>query len=250
MKKKDIVYKIFILLFLTIFLYSLYQIYIWHQDNKHTESILEEIEEIADIKDNTSEQIEFKSNINYDELKNINSDTIGWIKVNGTNIDYPVVQTNNNKYYLTHSFDKKYTDAGWIFLDYRNNSNAEDKNTIIYGHARKDKSMFGSLKNTFNSDWFNNEENHIIEFDTINEIKKYQVFSIYHIKTEDYYITTNFKNDDDFNKFLNTLKSRSIHNFNVDLNTNDKILTLSSCYNNTDKTVLHAKLIEKETISE
>ena len=68
--------------------------------------------------------------INFNELKNINNDVKGWIKVNGTNINYPFVQSKNNKYYLTHSFDKSYNSAGWLFLDYRNNN----KNTIIYAH--------------------------------------------------------------------------------------------------------------------
>ena len=69
--------------------------------------------------------------INFNELKNINNDVKGWIKVNGTNINYPFMQSNNNKYYLTHSFDKSYNSADWLFLDYRNNIN---NNKILNHH--------------------------------------------------------------------------------------------------------------------
>lgn len=61
-------------------------------------------------------------NVNFDELLKINNETKGWIQVNGTNINYPFVQTSNNDYYLNHSFNKSYNQAGWVFMDYRNNT--------------------------------------------------------------------------------------------------------------------------------
>ena len=163
------------------------------------------------------------------------------------NVDYPFVQTNDNSYYLNHSFDKRYTDAGWIWLDYRNNLERDDDNLIIYGHARKDKSMFGTLKYSLKSDWYTNEENHIITIYLENETRYYQIFSSYHVKTENYYLTVNFNNREDFQNFLNTLKKRSVYDYGVDLNSDDKILTLSTCYNSSDKTVIHAKLTKIET---
>lgn len=72
-------------------------------------------------------------NVDFNVLKRTNPDVVGWVKVNGTNINYPFVQANDNKYYLTHSFNKSYNEAGWVFLDYRNN-NTNNKNTIIYAH--------------------------------------------------------------------------------------------------------------------
>ena len=108
--------------------------------------------------------------------------------------------------------------------------------------------MFGTLKNALKSDWYENEENQIITIYTPSDTKKYQVFSVYHVKTEDYYITPNFSNEE-FEKFIKTIKKRSVHDFNVEVNTSDKILTLSSCYNNKDKIVLHAVLIKNETIN-
>ena len=185
--------------------------------------------------------------VNINELKGQNSDTVGWINVNNTNINYPFVQTGDNDFYLTHSFDKSYNDAGWIFLDYRNNSNFEDRNNIIYGHSRLDKTMFGSLSKVLNSSWYNNKDNHVIRIslDSVNTL--WQIFSVYKIKTETYYITTNFNSDSDYLEFLNTIKDRSLYDFNANLNKDDKILTLSTCYSDTERTVVHARLIKKNS---
>ena len=117
-----------------------------------------------------------------------------------------------------------------------------DKNIVIYGHNMRDESMFGSLKNILNKEWYNNAENNNITFLTEKENYIYKVFSIYKIESEDYYIKTEFKNDEDYEKFLNTIKNRSIKNFDINLNINDKIITLSTCANNNKyRIVLHAK---------
>ncbi|MDD4187835.1 MAG: class B sortase [Bacilli bacterium] len=183
--------------------------------------------------------------VNFADLKTINSDVVGWIKVNGTNINYPFVQTNNNDYYLTRDFNKNYNDAGWVFMDYRNNINDFDKNTILYAHGRLDTTMFGSLKNIIKSNWYNNKNNHVIKLSTEKENTLWQVFSVYHIKRTSDYIETNFYDDEVYQEFLNMLKNRSTYNFNLNLNTQDKIITLSTCYSKEEKVVMHAKLIKK-----
>ena len=185
--------------------------------------------------------------VNFDELLKINSDTVGWIKVNGTNVNYPVVQTDNNDFYLNHSYDKSVNKAGWVFLDYRNNINDFDKNTIIYAHGRVDETMFGSLRKTLNKSWYNNKTNHVIKFSTKTQNTLWQVFSVYTIKAESYYITTTFSSDDVFNEFVNTLKNRSIVLFDTKVNKNDKIITLSTCKDSKGtRIVMHAKLIKIE----
>ena len=249
MKKKLIIFILLITIFT--FIFSLYKIIMWNKDNSHTKSLTENIFnetinnslEFENIEEDSKE--EFK--IDFDKLKTQNKDVKGWIQVNNTNINYPFVQYKDNDYYLKHSFDKKYTDAGWVFLDYRNNIDDFDRNTIIYGHARLDKTMFGTLKNVLKKDWYTNTDNQIIKLYTLNEYTEWQVFSVYHIETEDYYIRTEFT-DNEFNEFIKTLKKRSIYNFNVDLDINDKILTLSTCHLTNEKIVLHAKLIKKEVI--
>ena len=215
------------------------------KDNENTE-IIEQKEEIP--KENPYwDYIKMNLiNVNFDELLKINNETKGWIQVNGTNINYPFVQTNNNDYYLTHSFNKSYNQAGWVFMDYRNNTTDYDKNSILYAHGMNNKTMFGSLRNILSSSWYDNTDNHIIKLSTPTENTLWQVFSVYHIETTNDYIQTRFTSDEEYQNFLNKLKNRSAVEFDTSINANDKILTLSTCYNKTDKVVMHAKLIKKE----
>ena len=116
---------------------------------------------------------------------------------------------------------------------------------IIYGHNRRDGSLFGKLKNILTDEWQNNHDNFIIPFITENEKLEYQVFSIYRIEKEDYYITTNFSTDKEFKDFIDKIKSRSIKDFGIDVTSDDNILTLSTCANdNKYRVVLHAKKIK------
>lgn len=183
--------------------------------------------------------------VDFTELIKKNEDTVGWINVNNTNINYPVVQSTDNNYYLTHSYDKKENEAGWVFLDYRNNKDFTSKNNIIYAHSRLDKTMFGSLSKVLKQSWYKDKSNHIIRLSTPTEDSLWQIFSVYVIKEETYYITTSWPSDTEYLDFLNTIKERSKYNFNTELNTNDKILTLSTCYSDTERTVVHAKLIKR-----
>ena len=267
-KKKKNTTWIFVILFsifISIIVFCLIKIFIWGKDNKDTSKVINDItnavnvtlrddDDNTELVNDTNEEetsdywyyIKFPLiDVDITELKEKNSDSVGWINVNNTNINYPFVQTKDNSYYLNHSFDKKYNEAGWVFLDYRNNNDLNNKNTILYAHSRLDKTMFGSLSKVLKSSWYNNKDNHIIRISTDTENTLWQIFSVYKIPEESYYITTNFNNNEEYNKFLNTIKQRSIHNFNTNLDTNDKILTLSTCYSDTERTVVHAKLIKR-----
>ena len=130
-------------------------------------------------------------------------------------------------------------------MDYKNKLDGTDKNIVIYGHNIKDGSMFGTLKNILEEEWYNNEENYIIDLITEKEKLRYQVFSVYKIENEDYYIDTEFKKNE-FVKFIETLKERSIKYFDVEVVEEDSILTLSTCAdNNKYRVVLHAKRINE-----
>ena len=184
--------------------------------------------------------------VDFNKLKEINSATVGWIKVNGTEVNYPVVQALDNDFYLYKDFNDNYNSAGWIFMDYRNNPNNFDKNTIIYGHNRMDDIMFGTLMNTVKSSWFNNKDNHYIKLSTPSENNVWQIFSVYHLNATSDYIKTKFVDDNEFISFIDMIKNRSIHKFNLDVSSDDKILTLSSCYSKTERLVVHAKLINSQ----
>ena len=267
-KKKFRISSIFIaicfIFFVTMFAFSLYNIIKWNIDAKKTNEEIDDLVSITTvekIKDNPKTEVieqEVDSanpywdfikydliNVNFDELKTKNIDTVAWIQVNGTNINYPVVQGPDNSWYLTHSFNGSWNEAGWVFMDYRNTLE-EDKNTIIYAHARLDKTMFGSLKKVINDEWLSDTSNYVVKLSTPYENTLWQVFSVYRIPTTSDYLTTVFYDDDDFNTFTSMLINRSTYNFNTPVNSTDRILTLSTCYNNSDKVVLHAKLIKRE----
>lgn len=270
-KKKKLRFRkwvivVFLLFFLSIFIFSAYKLYSWHNDNKEIETIADDV--VKDTKVKEKEDTENTENINppdnrdndywnyikmsllevnFNELLTKNPDTVGWIQVKGTNINYPIVQTTDNSYYLNHAFDGSKNEAGWVFMDYRNDSVNFNQNTIIYAHSRLTGSMFGSLKNILNSSWYTNKNNHIIRLSTPTENTMWQVFSVYTIPKESYYITPNFNSNEAYQEFLNTMKSRSEVEFSAEVNTNDKILTLSTCKDNFgNRVVMHAKLIKKE----
>ncbi len=195
------------------------------------------------IKQKTNEYIDINEDenvdINFDELKKINSDTVGYVEVPNTNVEYVVVKGKDNDYYLKHNFNKDYNVAGWIFMDYRNKADGTDKNMVIFGHNTVDGSMFGSLSKLLNEENIVDKRDLIINFFTERGRKKYQIFSIYTIKPEDYYITTNFT-DEEFRKFKEIIKERSI--YKIDANLDDKnIITLSTCQNHgVKRLVIHA----------
>ena len=268
LKWKNIIALIVILICLIFLIISIKDVIKWKLDSNKIERQVEEILEIVEIENvEETEKIEIIEqieeipkanpywdyikmnliNIDFNELKTINSNTKGWIQVNGTNINYPFVQAKDNKYYLTHSFDKSYNSAGWVFLDYRNNINPLSKNTIIYAHGRLDTTMFGSLKNILKSGWLNNINNYVVKLSTETENTLWQVFSVYHIPTTSDYIKTEFSTNEEFTNWTSILINRSSHDFNTSVSENDNVLTLSTCYNDNEKVVLHAKLIKKET---
>lgn len=179
-KKRNIIIIIFRIISILVIIYCLIYIFNWYMENKKSadmlsnvtnSSILDTIEiEIPNNENSESTEDDSKKIIAYeldfDNLSSINSSTVGWITVFGTSINYPVVKGSDNSFYLSHSFDKSYNKAGWIFADYRNKFDDTDKNIIIYGHNRMDSSMFATLKNTQKQDWLNNPNDHYLTFST------------------------------------------------------------------------------------
>ena len=182
----------------------------------------------------------------FSTLQEINKDTVGWLTVNNTRIDYPVVQAKDNDYYLKRDYYQSKNRHGWIFMDYRNNPDELNENTIIYGHNLANQTMFGTLRYALNSYWYKKSANQIITFNTPNENMKFQIFSIYTIPTTNDYLDITFPTTDVFQAYIDLVKGRSIYDFNIEVTTDDKILTLSTCANGNDKRlVIHAKLIKE-----
>lgn len=175
----------------------------------------------------------------FSELKQINNETVGWLTIKNTNIDYPIVKHKDNDYYLNKDFENNTNRYGWLFMDYRNSAPNLSQNTIIYGHDSGGV-MFGNLYKVLYKKWYTNKNNQIITFNTENESSSWQIFSIYKIDTTSDYLQTTFQNDE-FSNFINMITKRSIYNFNIKVSNNDKILTLSTCHGDNQRLVVHAK---------
>ena len=155
--------KIIKTILVIIMIVSLINIFIWLFENNQTKKIVTHAKKYINIGN--------KNTLN-PEIKTINEDIIGWLTVDNTKIDYPIVQTNNNEYYLNHNLDREYSSAGWIFMDSKNK--LDDQNLIIYGHHRRDGSMFGSIDSLINK----NDAGQI-KLILENNTFYYNIFSLY-----------------------------------------------------------------------
>ncbi len=245
-KKKKIVIIITTFCFIGMIVSSIF-IVRWKIHTNSNKQIYQRIEELIETVDNNQrieEPIETVDNnqiieestltdnndyfdINFEELKKINPDTVGYIEIPSIDVNFVVVKGKNNSYYLTHNFNKEYNTAGWIFMDYKNKADGTDKNMVIYGHQMSDGSMFGSLSKLLDEEIV--KDNLIINYVDERERKKYEIFSIYIIEPEEYYIKTNFS-EQEFVKFKETIKERSLFKVEKELD-NKNVLTLSTCQN-------------------
>lgn len=260
-KLKQFILYLILIISLIIFIYSIINIALWYIDVKKNNEVINDINKIIQVPDNIDfeEQIDIKEDektgdywdymktnfldVNLSKLKTINEDTAGWIQVPNTFVNYPFVKSNDNEYYLNHSFNKEKNNAGWLFMDYRNTKDLNNKNLIIYGHNRKDKTMFGTLKQLTNQNWFTNKRNNIIKMSMESGNSNWQIFSVYIIETTNDYIKTSFQSDNEYQEFIDMIKNRSIVSFDTNVTISDKILTLSTCHGSYKKLVIHAKLI-------
>ena len=247
MKNKTLFWIIGISLFL-LFTFDFYKVFNYFGDiivsNRLKSDLIQKVMLVDPGID--KEEGKEKITIDFPKLFEINKDTVGWIKYNDDKINYPIVQAKDNDYYLKLAFDGKKNQSGSIFMDYRNFS-FDDRNVVLFGHSMLDGSMFGSLREVFKDDFFNNSENNYIKIYTPDEGElTYQIFSYYITDVEEYYITTSFT-EASFQEFIKTIVSRSERNFNVEVNSNDKILTLSTCSGTGDtkrRKVVPAKRID------
>ena len=217
-------------------------------ENEKSENTNDNEKLIDEDNDNSNKykNISFLS-VDFNDLIKKNDETVGWIKVNNTNVNYSIVQHKDNDYYLKHDFNKNNNISGWVFADFRDNFEHYGKNTIIYAHNMTNRTMFGSLVWTLKDSWYKNEENMYIKISAPTSNTVWKIFSIYTIKPEVYYLKTYFESNDEHKQFLDTLKSRSIYNFNEEVDIDNKILTLQTCTDDgTKRIVIHAKMIKAE----
>lgn len=170
----------------------------------------------------------------YEKIYNKNKKLIGWIKIDDTIIDYPVMQTVNNEYYLDHNFNQEEDRNGCIFMDYQCDILRGCDNIILYGHHMKSGKMFGSLNKYSKESYY--QEHPTILFDTIYEKGEYQVMYVFRSKvyseedvTFKYYQFINAASEKEFNSYIHEMSALSLYDTGVTASYGDQLLTLSTC---------------------
>lgn len=220
--------KLYIAIFLALFLVFLVSIGIiikWFLASSKSKNINKDIMSKVinnpDINSNIANPEQMQ--IDFNELLKINEDVVGWIIIEGTNINYPIVKADNNDYYLNHNILKNKSQNGWIFMDYRNNTDFFDKNTVLFGHNIKSGIMFSDLKKVYDGVITPN----IYIYKTKGGINKYTIYSSYMEKPDDYAINPQLDKIN-YTNFQKSRKNKSKNEYNVEINDNET-LTLSTC---------------------
>lgn len=195
--------------------------------------------------DNELEEIQdFANQKELDELRQVNSRIIGWLSLEGTRLDNPVLQAADNEFYLRHNYLDEESRGGSIFMDYRN-SRVLDRHTIFYGHVLRNGTMFGELAKFAEQAYA--EAHPAFLYETPEKRYELEVFAAYKTTTDFYYIETDFT-DDSYAAFLEEIQLRSEITMPVQIRTEDRIVTFSTCttsVNDKERFVVHARVIEK-----
>ena len=228
---KKIIYVLFLLLLISVMLISSIFIYNEVKEDNKQEKIFEELSNIIETKEETStKQENVEDEINIEELYNINNDLVGWLKIDNTSIDYPVMQTKNRpNYYLRRNFYKEYSIMGTPYIAEQCDLNKSD-NLIVYGHHINGNKMFGELEKYKKEEFYKN--NSIIKFYTKDEIQEYKIISVFKTVAHtgfEYYKYYNFKNESEFNTFIEKCKKLAFYNIEDTASYGDKLITLSTC---------------------
>ncbi len=164
-----------------------------------------------------------------------NKDTVGWIKIGGTPIDYVVVQTDNNDDYLRSAYDGSYNRNGTIFLDYQSKFNPKGKNIVIYGHNMKTQAMFSTLGEYKSVKYY--QQHPIVEFNTLYDYSKYKIFAVVLMdaspdassSNSEFKLYSQFTSDDTFMDYIETIRAHSLLDIDVDVKKDDLIISLVTC---------------------
>jgi len=213
-------------------------------------------QEMADAADNTvvkknNNEVLERMRAGIASLAQINPDIYGWISVEGTTIDYPLVQGEDNDYYLNHAYTGEFLPNGSIFVDYRNYEDImKNFNTVMYGHNITSGAMFHDvekfIKDSTYEEYFYNTT---INIYTNDGIFIYEPFAVYKTRMDYNYFKTGFKTPAEFVEFCEEVKANSKHQKDMTFTEIDRIITMSTCTNiiNSERYALHAKLIKAIT---
>lgn len=252
-----IIKRVALCIVITIFLYSGYHLaqylYDGYVSNKLNERMKQQYENVQKVQQDlnnvaqgelTEQQLKQQYRERFDQLLEINSDIVGWISIENTGINYPVVQSSDNDYYLNHNVEKQSSTRGSIFMDYRNKDVNEDIHTVIYGHHMKDGSMFGELSKYKDAAYY--KEHNTITFEGLDGSTKWQIFSVYIYSPEDQFFEYEFADEQQYSTYLDKIIKKSRYDTGVEVTSEDQLLTLVTCtYEVTDaRFIIHAKRVQ------
>ncbi len=219
--------------------YQLYREYSERKTGRDSYKALKKIEKSSSVDEDDS------FSINYEELKGINGDFKGWIRLPDSNIDYPFVQTNNNEYYLNHLFNGEVNHFGCVFIDMYNAPDFSDRNTVLYGHHMLDGTMFADVENYKQQSYYDAHK----ALEIYTEAQNYYVYPVagYLTDGQDAYVRTEFADDTDFMNYVNGFVTQSTFQSEETIEASDRMVMLSTCsYDVSDgRFVLIGKLVER-----
>jgi sortase B len=249
--------RVILIILIAVFVYSGYQLTQYLYDGYASSNLNDRMKEQyeaaqkaqqklihADQEELTEEQLKQSYQERFDQLLEINSDIVGWIKIENTGIDYPVVQSSDNDYYLNHNVEKQPSARGSIFMDYRNTNVNDDLHTVIYGHDMKDGSMFGQLSKYKDEVYYS--EHDMITFEGTEGPTKFQIFSVYIYSPEDRFFEYEFADDQQYNAYLDKIVKKSRYDTGIKVTSDDQLLTLVTCEDdvNDARLIVHAKRVQ------
>ena len=227
------IYALLEVIFIAMFIFSAYKLVTIYVDYSKGDEIYEESEDsyFEVPQNNTDKDKDFKLDI--DKLQKTNKDALGWIYIEDTPVSYPLLQTDNNQYYLKRTYNNVHSAFGSIFIDYRSSADLNDKNTLIYGHNTKNGSMFGSLKKYKKEEYLRNHPYIYIVYK--DKTYKYQIFTAFTALTSNRVYTLDFESAADFRDWIRYVHSQSeVKVPDIKPTGKEKIITLSTCTSRRD----------------
>lgn len=232
-KKSNVLITVLIVLFCILFLVSAFFIYRHYRDVRNNKEEYEDLSQLVQQVE-PQEDTTGKSEYDFSELLKKNSDFVGWIKIPNTGVNHPVVKTKDNNFYLNHDFNKNYTVRGAIYMDYRNNVDLSDNNTIIYGHNCYDGTMFSDLDKFDKIEYYKKAP--YFEYITNDGAEYYKIYGVFITSAKEsedngyiFYYNNPKPEKYDYKGFIDEIDKRRIYTTDVDINENDKIMILSTC---------------------
>ena len=238
-KKMGHVRKIILALCIVVFLCSSALVIRYYMDVKGSEQEMESLANLIEEPKTTDSDEDSTAAPDYSALLEINPGFVGWVSVPNTSVNYPVVKTVDNNFYLNHNFNKEYDSRGAVFMDYRNNPVDLDANTIIYSHNYYDTTMFSELTQYENIDFY--KKTPVFEFNTVERKYKWKIYAVFITNAsadEDNGYIFNYiypyMDDYNFDGFIAEVNKRRLYVTDVDINDDDKMLILSTCIRTLD----------------